>query len=60
MFDFVDAQGRKTGISAPMFPPPPNFTHDAPPPQTPFDNRGDFRGGDDRQQDFGVYSGDEY
>ena len=60
MFDLVDAQGRKTGISAPMFPPPPNLTHDAPPPQTPFDNRGDFRGGDDRQQDFGVYSGDEY
>ena len=59
MFDFRDAQGRKTGISVPVPPPAPVPARDAPPP-APFDDRGDFRGDDDRQQDFGVYSGDEF
>ena len=59
MFDVRDSQGWKTGISVPMPPPAPAPTRDGPPP-VPFDDRGDFRGNDDRQQDFGVYSGDEY
>ena len=42
-----------------MPPPAPAPTRDGPPP-VPFDDRGDFRGNDNRQQDFGVYSGDEY
>ena len=45
--------------TVPMYPPPPNRAHDAPP-QTPLDGRGDFRGDDDRHQDHGMYSGDDY
>ena len=58
MFDVRDAQGYKTGISVPV-PSAPIHTHDALP-QTPPDYRGDYRNDDDRHQDHGMYSGDEY